>query len=68
MAIDVAMILASQEEHRNALAALAVKRRTLVTNMVAVAKADGSQRPQQDVAALLGITQQAVSKIISGSH
>jgi hypothetical protein len=64
MAADVSRVKAAMDTHRTQLARLAADRQTLVRGMIDIAKANGSNRPQHEVGALLGISQQAVSKIL----
>jgi len=65
MASQAAHVKDAMDAHRFQLARLGEERRTLVASMINIAKANGSVHPQSDVADLLGISQQAVSKIVT---
>jgi len=66
LALEATSAKYAMEEFQGRVKAMADHRRKLIVSMIDIAKADGSKSPQRDVANMLGITQQAVSKIING--
>jgi DNA-directed RNA polymerase specialized sigma subunit len=62
----LAEVDAAREAHLAQIHALALRRRGIVENMVYLASKSGERAPQAYVAAKLGVTQQRISKILSG--